>query len=110
MSQYINLRVQLDALGHQLNLSATVEGIINNWLRYFYDRWSDFSILQILSFHNTRGDKVNDTTTAADPSILLPVINSALNTCRKNVKFVRVQLSANFVDLVTIANPGPTML
>ena len=87
-----------------------VEGVINDWLWYFYDRWSDFSVLQILSFHNTRGDEVNDTTTAADPSILLPVINGALNTCRKNVKFVRVQLSANFVDLVTIANPGPTML
>ena len=29
LSQYINLHVQLDALGHQLNLSATVEGVIN---------------------------------------------------------------------------------
>jgi hypothetical protein len=38
------------------------------------------------------------------------VINGALNTCHKNVKFVRVQLSVNFVDLVTIANPGPTTL
>ena len=37
-SQNIDLRVQLDALGHQLNLSATVEGVINDWLRYFYDR------------------------------------------------------------------------
>ncbi len=36
--------------------------------------------------------------------------NGALNTCRKNVIFVRVQLSVNFVDLVTIANPGPTTL
>ena len=110
LSQFINLRIQLDALGHQLNLSAMVEGVINNWLRYFYDHWSDFSVLQILSFHNTRSDEVNDTTTVADPSILLPVINEALSTCRKNVKFVRVQLSVNFVDLVTIANHGPTTL
>jgi hypothetical protein len=78
--QYIDLRVQLDALGHQLNLSATVEGVINDWLRYFYDRWSDFSVLEILSFHNTRGDEVNDTTTAADPSILLPVVDGAYPT------------------------------
>ncbi len=56
LSQYINLRVQLDALGHQLNLSATVEGFINDWLQYFYDRWCDFQALQILSFHNTRGN------------------------------------------------------
>ena len=32
--QYIDLRIQLDAIGHQLNLSATVEGVINDWLRY----------------------------------------------------------------------------
>ena len=110
LSQYIDLRVQLDALGHQLNLIATVEGIINNWLRIFYDCWCDFQALQILSFHNTRGDKVHDTTTAADSSILLPVTDGALNTCRKNDKFFCIQLSVNFVDLVTIANPGPTTL
>jgi hypothetical protein len=38
------------------------------------------------------------------------VIDGAYNTCRKNVKFVRVQLSVNFIDLVTIDNPGPTTL
>ena len=38
------------------------------------------------------------------------MINGTLNMCRKNVKFVHVQLSVNFIDLVTIANPGPTTL
>jgi len=87
--QNINLRVQLDALGHQLNLSAMVEGIITDWLRYFYvyDRWCDFTQLQILSFHNTKGDEVNDTTDATDSSILLPVIDGAYVTCCKNEKF-----------------------
>ena len=32
LSQYIDLCVQLNALRHQLNLSATVEGVINDWL------------------------------------------------------------------------------
>ena len=109
-SQNIDLRVQLDALGHQLNLSAMVEGVINDWLRYFYDRWCDFFKLQILSFHNTKGDEVNDTTNTTDSSILLPVIDGAYGTCCKNVRFVRVQLSVNFVDLVTAMNPGPTTL
>ena len=36
--------------------------------------------------------------------------NGPLNTCHTNVKFERVQLSVNFIDLVTIANPGPTTL
>ncbi len=68
--QYINLRVQLNALGHQLNLSATVDSIINDWLWYFYDRWRDFCRLQILSFHNTKGDEVADSTNATDSSVL----------------------------------------
>jgi hypothetical protein len=109
-SQNIDLRVQLDALGHQLNLSATVKGVINDWLQYFYDCWCDFQAVQILSFHNFKGDKVTDSTNVADPTKLLPVVDGAYPMCRKNVKFVRVQLSVNFVDLVTAVNPGPTTL
>jgi hypothetical protein len=63
-----------------------------------------------LSFHNFKGDEVTDSTDAADPTKLLPVVNGAYPTCRKNVKFVRVQISVNFVDLVTAVNPGPTTL
>jgi len=53
-SQSIDLRAQLVALDHQLNLSVMVDGVIQDWLRHFYDRWSDFSRLSILSFHNTK--------------------------------------------------------
>ena len=105
LSQNIDLWVQLVALWHQLNLSATVEGVINDWLRYFYDRWCDFQAVQILSFHNFKGDKVTGLTDAVDPTKLLPVVDGALPTCRKNVKFIRVQLSMNFVNLVTAVNP-----
>ena len=76
-SQAIELRVMLDALGAQLNLSASVEGMIEEWLRLFQDSWFDFSLLQILSFHNDAGGQVNDTTTAADPAILLPLKEQA---------------------------------
>ena len=107
-SQNMDLRVQLDALGYQLNLSAMVKGVINDWLWYFHDRWCDFHQLLILSFHNTKRNEVTDSTDATDSSILLPVVDGALNTCRKNVKIFRVQLSVNFIDLVTIDNPGPT--
>jgi len=109
-SQHIDLRVQLDALGHQLNLSATVDGVINDWLRHFHDQWCDFAVLQILSFHNTAGDEVTNTTTAADPSVLLPVVDGRLDDCRKNVKFVRVQSSVNFISLNVLDDPGPTTL
>ncbi len=57
-SQSIDLRAELpNALGHQLNLSATVDGVIQDWLCYFYNRWSDFSRLSILSFHNRHHDR-----------------------------------------------------
>ncbi len=35
--QNIDLRLQLDALGHQLNLQAMVDGVVNNWLHFFHD-------------------------------------------------------------------------
>ena len=77
-SQNIDLRVQLDALGHQLNLSATVEGVINDWLRYFYDRWCDFQAVQILSFHNFKGNEVTDLTNAADPTKVFPRLTAPI--------------------------------
>ena len=98
-SQSIGLRAQLDALGRQLNLSATVDGVIQDWLRHFYDRWSDFSLLSILKFHNTKGTQAINTTDAADTVILLPVVDGPVADCRKNVKFVHVQLSISFLDL-----------
>jgi len=109
-SQAIELRVMLDALGAQLNLSASVEGMIEEWLRFFQDSWFDFSLLQILSFHNDAGGQVNDTTAAADPAILLPLQDGPINDCRKAIKFVRVQLNLNYAALANVNPPGPTVL
>jgi hypothetical protein len=57
-AQNIDTWLQLDALGMQLNLSATVDGTINVWFRFFYDSWFNFSKLTILSFHNIKGNIV----------------------------------------------------
>jgi hypothetical protein len=35
--QNLDLWIQLDALGMQLNLSVMVNGTINNWFQFFYD-------------------------------------------------------------------------
>ena len=43
--QALKLRVMLDALGAQLNLSASVEGMIEEWLWFFQDSWFNFSLL-----------------------------------------------------------------
>ena len=57
----VDLRDQLNALGQQLNLAATVDGVQDDWLCFFHDSWCDFSRLAILSFHNDEGDLINDT-------------------------------------------------
>jgi len=60
-SQTINPRLQLDALGNQLNLAATVDGVIHDWLRYYQDNWYNFNLLKILSFHDVKGDIITNT-------------------------------------------------
>ena len=85
----IDHRTMLDTLGAQLNLSAVVDGVLGEWTRHFQRAWCNFAHLTILSFHNDAGSPVNDTTTAADSAVLLPVIDGPVNHCRKrNIRFV----------------------
>ncbi len=110
-AQNIDLRLQLDALGTQLNLSTMVDGTINNWFHFFYDSWFDFFKLTVLSFHNVKGNIVNNTTKAADPAVLLPVQDGTLVNCRKKgVKFVCVQLTIDYSTFVNVNSAGPTIL
>jgi hypothetical protein len=101
----------LDALNTQLNLIGTVNGTINDWSQFFYDSWFDFSKLTILSFQNAKGDIMTTTTMQTDPSILLPVINGAVaNCCKKDVKFVHLQLMLDYASLVNVNPPGAMVL
>ena len=61
-----DLRLVMDAFGAQLNASSTVEGILSDWRRFFQERWLDFARLSILSFHSSKGNRIDTTTTAAD--------------------------------------------
>ena len=107
----VNMCVLLDALGTQLNCSAIVDSLMFDWRSRFNDHWGDFAHLAIQSFYNSAGAKINNTTTAVDPNILLPIQNGAVANCRKeDVRFVRVICLLDFASLFTIANPGPTML
>jgi hypothetical protein len=108
--QALNLRVMLDALGAQLNLSASAKGMIKEWLWFFQDSWFDFSLLQILSLHKDAGGQVNDTTTVGNPAILLPLQDRPINDCCKAIKFMRVQLNLNYAALANVNPPGPTVL
>jgi hypothetical protein len=108
--QALDLRVMLDALGAQLNLSASIKGMIKEWLRFFQDSWFNFSLLQSPSFHNNAGGQVNNTTMVANPVILLPLQDGPVNDCCKAIKFMRVQLNLNYAVLANVDPPGPTVL
>ena len=109
-SQALNLRIMLDELGVHLNLSASVKGMIEEWLQFFQDSWFTFQLLQILSFHNKTGGQVNNTTTPTNPAVLLLVQDGPLDQCHKAIKFVRVQLNLDYRQLTNVNPPGPTVL
>ncbi len=81
-AQTIPTRLQLDALGNQLNLAVTMDGVLQEWTRYFQDHWYDFRYLKILSFHDTKGDMMSNTTSKTEPARLLPVQDGNVANCR----------------------------
>jgi hypothetical protein len=107
----IDRRMMLHSLGAQLNLSAIIDSVLGNWNHHFRRNWCNCANLTILSFHNNAGAQVNNTTTATDSAVLLPVINGAVTTCRKqHIRFVCVQMNLDFASLVTLNPPGVTVL
>jgi hypothetical protein len=107
----VNRCLILDVLGAQLNCSAIVDGQVFNWLNRFDKHWFNFANLVIQLFHNLAGIELKTTATAADPTVLLPMQNGSPANCRKaDVCFVCVQCSIDFLPLVTITNPGPSVL
>jgi hypothetical protein len=62
-------------------------------------------------FHNNAVTEVNNTTTAKDSAILLPVIDSAVTACQKqHMCFVCIQMNLDFASLITLDPPGVTVL
>jgi hypothetical protein len=103
-----DLKLIIDAFGAQLNASSTTEGIISDFKRHFSGNWMNFQNLTILSFHDSAGAIINDTTSATDPQVLLPVQNGNLAVCRsQGVRFARVQCVLDFAPLIA-AVPYPT--
>jgi hypothetical protein len=85
----INTCVILNAIGMQLNCSAIVDGLIYDWHTTFDKVWFDFRNLAIISFHDSTGAKINNTTVADNPAVLLPIQDGAVALCcRQDVRFV----------------------
>ena len=87
----------LNALGQQTSQGTVVDGEIAGFLRHFNDHWRDLQNLTILSWHNSTGAIMNNTATAADSSILLPVQNGVLaDFWQQDVQFFRVKVSVDY--------------
>jgi len=65
-------QILLNAMGQQTGQSAVVEGAIAGLLRHFQDHWNNFPNLTIVSWHDSTGAIIHNTTTDGDSSILLP--------------------------------------
>ncbi len=90
-------RQLLNALGQQTGQSTVVDGEIAGVLRHFDDHWRNFRNLTILSWHNSTGAMLNNTTVPGDSSVLLPIQNGLVADCRQqDVMFVRVQISVDY--------------
>ncbi len=82
-----------------------------DWKNAFDTCWFDFANLAILSFHNSSGAIIANTTTAGNPSMLLPIINGNLaNCCQGDIRFIHVNCTVNFVGLILLPNYGASIL
>jgi hypothetical protein len=107
----INIRIIFNALGWQLDCMATINGLVYYSTQVYKEGWYDPANLQILSFHDSTGTRINNTTIAGNPTILLPVINGPLAACRQqDMRFVRFQVSLDFAHLLGTGHIGPTVL
>jgi hypothetical protein len=97
----INIHVIFDAFSSQLNCMATIDGLVYDFTQVYEEGWHDPANLQILSFHNSTGTRINNTTIAGNPTILLPVITGNLAACRQqDVRLVYVQVSLDFAPFL----------
>jgi hypothetical protein len=80
----VDIRLIIEAMATQLNCNATADGVMYDWKSVLDEGSYNPALLQILSFHNSAGGEILDTTTMADASVLLPMVNGALASIRRD--------------------------
>jgi hypothetical protein len=99
------------ALADCLDLILMAKVSLADWGHKLHCNWANFANLIILSWHGANSAQINNTATAANPAILLPVQNGAANACHSSgIKFVRVQLALDYTNLNWIDPPPNTTL
>ena len=98
----LDQRARILALADRLDLMHTAESSLADWERRLQKNWFNFAHLSIISWHDSCGKVVSNTTTPTDPCVLLPVQDEAAALCRsEGVTFVRVNLRLDFSELRT---------
>lgn len=104
---------KVETIGLALNSSTLCEGVTADFQNVLNEKWADLTdgSLAVVSFHDSSGAVMNNTTDPANPSVLLPVQNGPVNACRQSdVSFARIQGSIDFSRLFTMPNPQSTVL
>jgi hypothetical protein len=76
-----DLRLVFDTFGSQLNATSTVNGIYSDCKHHSNKHWHNFNTLTVLSFHNSVGNQINNTTLPGNPQVLLPIQDGNLTNC-----------------------------
>ena len=79
----IDTCLTLNGIGAQLNCAAIIGKLMFDRKNCFDKNWFDLANLIIQSIHNSAGALLNNTTTVADPTILMPVQDGAAANYRK---------------------------
>ncbi len=99
-STNLDQRTHILVLTKHLNLMLTAESSLAGWEQKLMKNWASFKYLSIISWHNPKGNPINNTATAVDPAVLLLVQSGTTTQCDSaGVKFFRVQLSIDFANL-----------
>jgi hypothetical protein len=106
----IDIRIIFDALGLQLNCMATINGLVYDFTQVYEEGWYDPTNLQILSFHDSTGMRINNTTIAGNPTTFSPSsmghwLHAASRTCvlcmSRSASTSRIVLAPGTLALLT---------
>jgi hypothetical protein len=110
-STNLDQRAHILALAKRLDLMLMAESSLADWEQKLTKNWFNFQNLTIISWYDTKGNPINNTTVVGNPAVLLPVQNGAQNQCRSaGVKFIHVQLDLDFANLNTIQGATTTVI
>ena len=108
-SHKVSAQDKLHAVGYHLGIGTQTASKYSQWTRGFDAHWPDPSNYTILGFFGTDGARLNSTTTAADPEVLLPIDETTPRTAAQrrsgDVRWAHVQCRLPYASVDPESNP-----